>query len=214
VTATRTGSTLVWDLGGVVLRWEPVELVREALAHRHPERDAADLARALFGGFAPGGFWADFDRGLLRLDEVADRMAAGAGLEVTEVRRVLDAVPAHLSFRSDTVALLERARAAGHRMLYLSNMPAPYADGLDPLLAPFFEDGVFSGRVGQVKPDAEIFAVAREKLGLDAGLDPALLLFLDDRADNVKAARVLGWPAAVFADAASCEAELAAAGWL
>lgn len=205
-----TGRTLVWDLGGIVLRWEPVELVREALAHRLPGADAAELARALFGGFAPGGFWAEFDRGVLGLDEVAEHMAAGSGLPPAEVRAVLDAVPGHLALRPDAVALVRRGRAAGHRTVYLSNMPTPYADDLDALLGPLFSDGVFSCRVGEVKPDREIFSVARQRLGLD----PAHLLFIDDREPNVEAARALGWPALVYTGAADCAAELAAAGWL
>lgn len=202
--------TLVWDLGGVVLRWEPIELVREALAHRLPGVDPAELTTRLFGGFAPDGFWAQFDRGTLGADEVAEFMAAGSGLGVGEVRHVLDAVPAHLALQPDAVALVEQVRAAGHRVVYLSNMPGPYVAALDLLLEPIFSDGVFSCRVQEVKPDPEIFRVAEQLLGLDR----ARLLFLDDREPNVEAARSVGWPSSVFVDVDTCARELAASGWL
>jgi putative hydrolase of the HAD superfamily len=201
---------MVWDLGGVVLRWEPVELVREALAHRTPGHDPADVVALLFGGFAPGGFWEEFDRGRIGRDEVAEHMAAGSGLDVAEVRRVLDSVSGHLALRPASVALLERVRSAGHRVVYLSNMPGPYVDDLDVLLDPLFDGGVFSCRVREVKPEPQIFRVAEEVLDLD----PEQLLFLDDREPNVDAAREVGWPAALFTDAASCADRLAASGWL
>lgn len=193
-----------------MLRWEPVELVRAALAHLLPDVDPPRLAAQLFGGFAPGGFWEDFDRGTIGRDEVAAHMAAGSGLAVGDVRRVLDAVPGHLSLRPDSVDLLERVRAAGHRVVYLSNMPGPYVDDLDALLDPLFDGGVFSCRVREVKPEPQIFRVAERLLGLD----PERLLFLDDREPNVDAARASGWPAALFADAGSCALRLADSGWL
>ncbi|MDQ1288009.1 MAG: putative hydrolase of the superfamily [Actinomycetota bacterium] len=202
-TGTGTGRTLVWDLGGVVLHWEPIQLVREAIG-----RSLTDLA--LFGDFAPGGFWSEFDRGVIGVDEVAVHMAAGAGIPVEEARQVLDAVPTHLSLREDTVSLIKRTGAAGHRSVYLSNMPGAYSDHLDTVLAPVFDEGVFSCRLHLVKPDPEIFAVAVRLLDLD----PARLLFLDDREDNVEAARAAGWPAMLFRDAASCADDLSAAGWL
>jgi putative hydrolase of the HAD superfamily len=195
--------TLVWDLGGVVLRWEPVELVREALG-----RTITDFA--LFGHFAPGGFWEEFDRGTMGLDEVAAHMAAGAGIDVGDARRVLDAVPSHLALRADTVSLIRRTQQAGHRSVFLSNMPAPYVDRLDTLLGAVFSDGVYSCRVHQVKPGAEIFETARRLLALD----PDTMLFLDDREPNVAAARASGWRAALFRDAETCAKELESAGWL
>jgi putative hydrolase of the HAD superfamily len=215
-----SGRTLVWDLGGVVLRWEPVELVGEALAHllpgapgHAPDRASAGvpaLAARLFGGFTPGGFWEEFDRGTIGRDEVADRMVASSGLDAAEVRRVLDAVGPHLAVRPDVVALVRRVSAAGHRVVYLSNMPGPYADDLDPLLDPLFDGGVFSCRVHEVKPGPEIFRVAEHLLDLD----PELLLFLDDREPNVDSAREIGWPAALYTDVERCAARLAADGWL
>lgn len=202
-----------------MLRWEPVELVREALKDRLADDGAGapsadSLARVLFGGFAIGGFWEDFDRGVIGLDEVAAEMAASSGLPASDVRQVLDAVPGHLALRPDTLAVVEEVRAAGHRVVYLSNMPGPYADDLDGILDPIFSGGVFSCRVGEVKPEPEIFDIAVRELGIDPALDPDRVLFLDDRQPNVDAARDLGWPAALFTDPASCRAALAAGGWL
>ena len=72
-----------------------------------------------------------------------------------------------------------------------------------------FADGIFSCRVGLMKPHAAIFALAERRFGID----PANTLFIDDHADNVAAARRRSWQALQFADAGQCSAEMQALGW-
>jgi HAD superfamily hydrolase (TIGR01509 family) len=110
------------------------------------------------------------------------------------------------------VALHQRARGAGHRLTLLSNMPRPYADHLEAAHTCFswFEAGVFSGRVGLMKPGRAMFEHARDALALD--LEHAL--FIDDHPANIDAARAFGWQALHFEDAAQCEAVLRHDGWL
>jgi beta-phosphoglucomutase-like phosphatase (HAD superfamily) len=75
-------------------------------------------------------------------------------------------------------------------MFYLSNMPHPYADHLERANAfvADFLDGIFSARVGLMKPNAAIFELAEQRFGLV----PADTLFIDDHAGNVEAARARG----------------------
>jgi putative hydrolase of the HAD superfamily len=166
----------------------------------------------VFQGSLPGGDWAEYDRGALDPVTLVARISARTGLPERRVHDLLDAVPAHLSVQPATARLLDRVRATGLRMVYLSNMPARYADWLDgqPQFRAWFEDGVFSARVGYVKPEPEIFALAQVRLGLD----PAHTLMLDDRADNVAEALRHGWSGLVFADAADAAVRLTALGWL
>jgi 2-haloacid dehalogenase len=46
-----------------------------------------------------------------------------------------------------------------------------------------------SGRMGVIKPDPVIYQMVED----DCGLQPASLLFTDDRADNIAAAARRGW---------------------
>jgi putative hydrolase of the HAD superfamily len=69
---------------------------------------------------------------------------------------------------------------------------------------------VISARVQQVKPEPGIYDTAARLFGAA----PADLLFIDDVADNVLAARDAGWQALQFIDAAHCEAQLRAGGWM
>ena len=81
----------------------------------------------------------------------------------------------------------------GHRLVFLSNMPRPYAQHLEaeqPVLA-LFERGVFSSRLGAIKPEPALFAQAAEAFERE----PSTLLLIDDNDANVKAAIDLGWSA-------------------
>jgi putative hydrolase of the HAD superfamily len=51
------------------------------------------------------------------------------------------------------------------------------------------DDLVYSHEVGLLKPDPAIYALAGARLGVE----PQEIVFLDDRADNVAAAREVGW---------------------
>ena len=201
---------IVFDWAGVLFHWQPRQLLRRTLPRQAvDEASAARLEREIFEGY--GGDWADFDRGRIEAPELVQRIAARTGLAPADVRRVVDAVPGELQPLPDTVALLRRLHAAGRRLHFLSNMPAPYADHLESehRFLDCFESGVISARVRQVKPEPGIFETAARAFGAA----PAELVFIDDVAPNVHAARRAGWQALHFIDAVDCEARLRARGW-
>ncbi len=205
--------TLVFDIGGVVVQWQPLPLVRKLLpALAHDEASAGAVAAGVFQSHTPDADWAQFDRGQVEPDALAERIAARTGYPVQALSTLIAAIPQHLQPMPASVALLERVRAAGHRLTLLSNMPAAYADHLEARHACFgwFEAGVFSGRVGLMKPERAMFEHAREALALDL----EQTLFIDDHAANIEAARTQGWQALRFESAAQCEAELRRDGWL
>jgi HAD superfamily hydrolase (TIGR01509 family) len=208
-----TRRTLVFDVGGVVVRWQPLQLMREALpAQAGDEIRAKAVAANVFQGLGPGSDWAEFDRGRIEPDALAARISARTGYPERNLRALIAAIPDHITPMPASVALLERVRGAGHRLALLSNMPRPYAAHLEARHACFgwFEARVFSGRVGLMKPERAMFDHAREELALD--LD--LALFIDDHAGNVDAARACGWQALQFESAAQCETALRRDGWL
>jgi HAD superfamily hydrolase (TIGR01509 family) len=198
---------LVFDFGGVVFRWQPHELVARVLPHRAGSEAAVSaLVAEFFQGY--GGDWGEFDRGTVDEVLLAHRIALRTGLPLQDVRRVIDGVPAELQPVPHTVRLMERLRERGHRLWFLSNMPAPYARHLEDThdFMRWFAGGVFSSRVNLVKPEPAIFHEAQRRFGAPAGE----LLFIDDFAHNVSAARALGWQGLHFLSPAQCEAELSA----
>src|SRR5581483_8120744 len=155
--------------------------------------------------------WGEFDRGLIGIEELVHGVCHRTGLSEDEVRAVIDAVSEELQPVPSTVALVRALKDAGHRLFFLSNMPAPYADYLERAheVVSWFDDGVFSSRVKLGKPDPAIFALALQRFGLAAGE----CVFFDDHLPNVEAARAAGWNAVHFVDAASAAEELRQQGW-
>jgi epoxide hydrolase-like predicted phosphatase len=202
---------VVFDFGGVLFRWQPHEFMPRLLPQRaHSEAATQALVSEFFQGY--GGDWGQFDRGLVDEARLAQRIAWRTGLSVEEVQTVLDAIPHELQLLPHAQPLLQRLRERGHRLFYLSNMPKPYADHLERAhpLRDWFVDGVFSSRVGLMKPEPTMFQHAAQQFGIA----PAESVFIDDFALNVKAAKALGWGAIHFLSAAQCEADLAAHGCL
>ena len=205
--------TVVFDLGAVLLRWQPAEIIQHELPRHAPTFAAAQaLCERIFQGLHPGATWADFDRGTVEPAPLAALLAAQSGVEATEMLRFIHAIPNHLHTQQDTAALLPRLQAQGHRLVYLSNMPTSYADRLlgERDFFDHFEDGIFSAQVGLVKPEHAIYALAETQFGLT----PADTVFIDDNAHNITTARARGWQAIQFLDAAQCERDLVEMGWL
>lgn len=226
--------TVIWDLGGVLLRWDPAELIADALA-AHPRElippwsvpqgkavHGADLApdpvavealiSMVFQDFTPDSDWSAFDRGFLEVDDLHARICRRTGLGASVVATILGGVPSHLHFRPETERVVDRVAAAGHRVVFLSNMPPPYADWLEsePRFTTRFTAGVFSCRVHAVKPEPEIYRIAERELGLDAGRT----LMIDDRPVNLGQATGRGWSELRFWNAGQCGRDLERLGWL
>lgn len=186
---------LVFDLGQVMIRWEPVALVRRFF----PDRCGSDaqtqaLAQMCFRSPA----WSAFDAGLLDTDGVAEQLAQHIQEPQPRVRAMVLDITHALTPIADSVALLQQlhqwrqAQATSVLGLYyLSNMPEPYADHLVASHGFFscFDGGVFSGRVKLAKPDPAIYTHAESALALL----PAHTVFFDDHLPNVQAATERGW---------------------
>ena len=196
---------IVFDFGGVVFRWHPASFLARVWPHRiETLEQGAAVAAKFFQNY--GGDWGLFDQGLIGADEVVRRIAARTGWPLGDVAAVVRAVPQELMPVPATVVLIRDLREAGHTLHFLSNMPEPFADHLSTNypLGEWFESGLFSGRVKQIKPSGEMFAMAERLFGVP----PEQLLFLDDHPVNVDAALARDWQAFLFTDAASARREL------
>lgn len=103
--------------------------------------------------------------------------------------------------------LRDELKASGYHLTALSNFSADTFEevsGHYPALLDV-EGLTISGRVGLIKPDAEIYHYHAKTFDLD----PARTVFIDDSPANVLAAREQGWQAVEFATADQTRAELA-----
>jgi putative hydrolase of the HAD superfamily len=100
----------------------------------------------------------------------------------------------------------ESVRAAGTRTAILSNMPLPLREYLDSRCPwmPAVDHSTYSCDVRMTKPDPRIYRHCLEGLGVKA----EETVFLDDREENVEAARGLGIHAILFTSYEQAVAEV------
>ena len=196
-------SVCVFDLGGVLLDWQPELLVARLCA---PEERALVLQQVL-----THTDWLRLDRGTLTVSAAIDAASARTGLPRERIATLFEEVPAALAPKPSSVALLERVCARGHDAYCLSNMPRyALARIRTHSFWGLFTGAVISSRCGMVKPEQRIYRWLLQT----HGIDPARAFFVDDRAENIAAARAVGIAGHTFEDAGRCEAALADAGLL
>lgn len=208
MTPIVTKKAVIFDVGGVVVQWQPLQLMREHLPAVLPDEAYARV----FQSWAPGADWLEFDRGTVEPEALAERITRRTGYPRANIDSLIAAIGAHLKPMPDSVALIARVRAAGHALGLLSNMPRPYADHLEATHECFgwFDHRAWSGRLGLVKPDRAFFDHLLDRLGAQ----PAQAVFIDDHIGHVEAARRYGLSGVHFQNAAQAEQDLRALGFL
>lgn len=203
---------VVFDLGGVVFRWQPLVLLQELFPEQvRSEAEAREWASQIFQTFHPEADWALFDLGRIKPEPLAQRIAQRTGLAEADVRHLIANIPPHLQPIPGTVDLIHALKAQGHRLYFLSNMPAGYAEHLVRVNDFFaqFEDGIFSAHVQQIKPLPDIFATAQARWPLRG--QP---VFIDDVQHNIDAAERHGWQGLRFETPEQARADLVGRGYL
>jgi 2-haloacid dehalogenase len=192
-------SAVVFDLGGVLIDWDPRYLYRTLFDNEAEMEDflatvtTPDWNRAQDAGRS----WAE------AVEELAQRHPERRELIEAYWNRWHETLGDAIG---PTVEVLDELREAGVRLYALTNWSGetfPVARPRFPFLE-WFEGIVVSGDERLIKPDPRIFAVLLERYGLE----PATTLFIDDHADNVDAAEAQGMTAIRFVDAATLRADL------
>ena len=195
-------TAVVFDIGGVLLEWDPRLLYRELLP------DPADLDRFLAEICNPD--WnATLDAGR-PFDEACDELATRHPDQAKLIhawKRQDEMIAGEIAGTAELVARLDDA---GIPLYLLTNMPAEVFAARRaryPVLQRF-DGAVVSGEEGVLKPSAEIFAILRRRFDLD----PAATLFVDDLEVNVAGAAAARFLVHRFVDAPALAAALEAHG--
>ncbi len=174
--------TVVFDLGGVLIDWDPRYLYRRLMPEDEVDAFLDEIGFAAWNHAQDaGGSW-------------ADAIAGHAALHPHR-RELIEAYPTRFVDTlggpiPGTVAILDELHAAGVPLLALSNWSAEtfqVARGEYAFLD-LFDGIVVSGVEGVAKPDPRIFAILLERHQLDA----AHTVFIDDSPANIAAARSAG----------------------
>jgi len=195
---------VVFDLGNVLIAWDPHPAIARAVGEEQATRFLADEE---FDFMAwnhqqdAGRSWDEGEAAALRSYphwELAIR-AYRANYKESLVGAI-----------EDTVQIVRELHAAGIPLFALTN----WSQELFPLARErfdflrLFEDIVVSGEEGVAKPAPEIFAVLQERIG--HRLD--VCVFIDDSLRNVEAAAAAGLDAILFTDTGHLRQDLAARG--
>ena len=193
-------SHIVFDIGNVLLRWDPELIYLERIPDPQERRwflqevcsPKWNIERDLGNSFADGE--AEL---ITRHPDHADNIRAYFAEWHKSVPHAVEGVP----------QLMADFIRAGRDVTMLTNFSAetfPVAVGKYPFLHE--PRGVtVSGEVGVVKPDPEIYRLHETRFALEG----AETLFIDDSAANIEAARQHGWHGIVFTSADQLKQELA-----
>lgn len=181
-------NAVIFDIGNVLIEWQPERFYDSAIGEArrktmfaeidlHGINDVVDR-----GGNFRDTIYAAAEQNPKWRDEV--RMWHDRWIEM--------AAPAI----DHSVRLLRALRAADVPVFALTNFGIQTFEIAAPVY-PFldeFDRRYISGHMRTIKPESLIY----EMVEADSGLDPATLLFTDDRIDNINAAAVRGWQTHLF----------------
>jgi 2-haloacid dehalogenase len=205
MTAGSTPDNVVFDLGGVLVDWDPRYLYRKLLPDDDAvERFLAEVTTSEWNAAQDAGrSWADGVAELTaRFPEHAELIDAYHSRWIETIRGQID----------ESVDILAALRDDGVGLFALTNWSAetfPLAEERFEWLS-WFDGVVVSGREGVVKPDPRIYEVLVQR----HGLDPSATVYVDDVEANVEAARALGMIGLRFTTPGQLRADLRELGLL
>ncbi len=197
---------VLFDLGHVVVDWQPIRLYRE---YFETEAEAAAFVRDVCNM----DWHVHHDRGVSMADNAKPLIAQYPQYESQILAwrtRWLDMFEGYVPGIPALMSRLEEKRTP---MFGLSNLPAEVAqETFDAFpMIKLLRDVVVSGEEKVVKPSREIYEIALARMGHP---DPGDVLFADDRENNCEAAERLGIKAHHFTGADGFEARLISEGLL
>lgn len=192
-------STVVFDLGGVLIDWNPRHLYRSLI------EDEERMEWFLANICTPA--WNHRQDAGRSFAAATEELIAEHPEHENMIRAYYDRWDEMLAGPiEDTVDILREIRDGPHLLYALTNWSAeafPTARRLYDFLD-WFEGIIVSGEIGMAKPDPKIF----EHLTKAFDLRPHETLFIDDSRPNVDAAQAAGFNAVQFKDPDQLRAEL------
>jgi 2-haloacid dehalogenase len=196
---TKQPNTIVFDIGGVLLDWNPRHLYRKLFDN--------DVEMETFLRDICSPEW--------NAEQEAGRSCAQGGKELIKKYPEQAGLIESFDKRSEefisgaiesTVKLLERLHQCGLELYALTNWSAEkFAITKQRFtFLNYFRDIVVSGDVGLLKPDPKIYKLLLERIDKNA----KDCVFIDDNKANIKAAQTLEFYTVQFKDAEDLEKRL------
>lgn len=202
---TRERPVIVFDLGGVLIDWNPRHLYRKLF-------DDETLMEWFLEEVCHEAWNLEQDRGRSFAEAIEE-----AALRHPDQRAMIEAYHARWGEMlagpiEGSVAILEELAAAGYELHALTNWSAETFPIARPRFAflGLFRTILVSAEERLIKPDARIFQLLLERIAHPA----QRCVYIDDSAPNVAAAAALGFDAIAFTTPPALRAALALRGLL
>ncbi|MBQ3795677.1 MAG: HAD-IA family hydrolase [Butyrivibrio sp.] len=154
--------------------------------------------------------WVEYDKGNLTNDEIVENFVKNDPEIGDDLRKVFVNIDGIILKREKTIPWIRALKAAGYKVLYLSNFSKQALEGCPEAMA-FLDEtdgGILSYRDHVVKPGPEIYHLLEERYDLV----PEKTVFIDDTKVNIDACIRLGWEGIVYKDYEQTKKALSAIG--
>ena len=181
--------TVVFDVGNVLLRYIPQQIMEELLP------DRPELYPVLQERIFASPYWAMIDRGVMTIAEAAVAMAGRDESLLPITQKIMfgwwDLKPI-----AEGVEALREIKARGKKLYVLSNYNAEAFAHVRQKYDFFdlFDGMIISSEHNLIKPDPVIYRTLENAFGID----PARTRFIDDSYVNIEAALHCGWQGFLF----------------
>lgn len=193
---------VVFDVGNVIVRWAPAEIVRLTFGVEKPE----SLMRLIF----QSDVWQALNRGKMSVSEAQLQFQQVLGFSHQHTEQLFYYVKQTQLLLFGSVDLLKRIKQAGYGVYALTDNVTEVVAYLKSTYDfwSLFDGATVSADIGWLKPEPEIYHHLLEQQNISSSAS----VFIDDMAGNVAGAKSLGFSGIQFANSTQCEAELKSLG--
>lgn len=194
---------VVFDIGNVVVRWAPLEIVRLTFGNvGSPEEKVKSIFQS--------DTWLDLNKGIISESEAKLQYQRFLGFSELDCERLFYYVKQTQILIYGSVELIRRVKAAGYRVFALTDNVHEIVSYLKETYTfwNLFEGATVSAEVGLLKPQPDIY----QSLLTQHSLEATQTVFIDDMPYNVEGAKAVGIAAIQFENAVQCEADLKSLG--
>ena len=175
---------VVFDVGKVLVAFEPIEMMKKL---GFDKRTREVVFHAVFGS----ELWNINDKGTLTTEELTQGFIENAPEYENEIKLAFEHVGDSIEMFPFAMEWMEDLKAKGLHLYIISNYGQYTFEQTKQKLEflPYMEGAIFSYQHKIIKPDLKIY----EKLLTDYDLKAEECVFIDDRLENIEAAKKVGY---------------------
>ncbi|MDD3204982.1 MAG: HAD family phosphatase [Lachnospiraceae bacterium] len=180
---------IIFDIGNVLSKFNYEEHFRKFASQE-------DIYQRLINATIFNPIWNELDRGVLAEEEIlAEFIQKDPGIsdEIQDMFQHMTGIVKEYDYATEWI---EELKSRGYRVLVLSNFSKlVYEMNREELkFLKVVDGGILSYKEKLIKPDAAIYQLLMQQYQLV----PEECVFLDDREENITAAKALGWSGILF----------------